>query len=82
MLAAVSDMIDTKKRVFLSLIILGIAYMVTINTAVAKDYAMLWIGMAVTIVGSYFGSHTTAQAMAAKSKSGEDQGGDGTGGST
>jgi len=64
--------LDTKKRVFIGLVVLCIAYFATTNPAINQTYAGQWVNAAMMVISFYLGSHTE------KMKMGEDQGGDGT----
>jgi hypothetical protein len=73
-------LMDSKKRVFISLVILCIAWYVTVTPDVNSTFAGQWVNAGMIVVSFYLGSHTAQTTTAAKR--GEDQGGDGTGGST
>lgn len=71
------------KRITIAVLILCIAFFVTVNPSVNSTFAGQWVNAAMLVVSFYLGSHTTAQATAATTtKTGEDQGEDGTTGGT
>jgi hypothetical protein len=58
------------KRIFIGTVILAIAFYVSVNPDVAKEYAGQWVSAAMMVVSFYLGSHTE------KMKAGEDSSGD------
>ena len=54
---------DSVKGIVIALIVLFMAFYVTITPGIAPEYAGQWVGAGMTVVGVYIGSRTIKNGM-------------------
>lgn len=64
-LEGIIQLIDSLKRITISVLILCFAWYATSSSTIPTEYGGIWIGFAGSVVGFYLGSRTTSQAQEA-----------------